>query len=175
MTKYQKTIIMIGSILLLAVAIWIWNEQTKTAVALNGASAPSPAYEQAVVPPFENGVEMVVEPLYEVRKVRVVGKTNLPEGTLLRVQLLGTGSLDYTGEYEVTVKDGSFTTDLFSRAGAYLMRGDYTLVVETAKAAKQNSSVRAVTGSKGEKYKGPNVAEATGEQIVTYMMPVSVK
>ena len=102
-------------------------------------------------------------------------KTNLPEGTLLRVQLLGTGSLDYAGEYEVTVKDGSFSTELFSRAGAYLMRGDYTLVVETAKAAKQNSSVRAVTGSKGEKYKGPNVAEANGEQVVTYMMPVSVK
>ncbi len=66
------------------------------------------------------------------------------------MQLLGTGSLDYAGEYEVTVKDGSFSTELFSRAGAYLMRGDYTLVVETAKAAKQSSSVRAVTGSKGK-------------------------
>ena len=28
---------------------------------------------------------------------------------------------------------------------------------------------------KREKYKGPNVAEANGEQVVTYMMPVSVK
>ncbi len=91
MTKHQKMIIMIGSILLFAVAIWSWNEQTKTAVALNGASAPSQAYEQAVLPSFESGAEMVVEPLYEVRKVRVVGKTNLPEGTLLRGAAAGNG------------------------------------------------------------------------------------
>jgi len=84
----------------------------------------------------------------------VVGKTNLPDGTMLMVTVSRKAS-SYMGQTEATVSSGSFRAGPFSDNGGALNPGQYVVNVFTPLAALQPAAVRTIIGEDGGKLRGP--------------------
>jgi len=86
----------------------------------------------------------------------VVGKTNLPDGTHLMVDIKRKKST-YHGQDKAQVFRGKFRVGPFTQWGNALNPGTYTLEITVPFAQVQPASVQSQIGSHGEKLQGPLV------------------
>ncbi|MCA1576626.1 MAG: hypothetical protein LC794_04585 [Acidobacteria bacterium] len=86
-------------------------------------------------------------------KPRIIGETNLPDGTELMVSL-DSKSVNYNGSDNTTVNGGRFQSAEFSSNYNNLKAGQYVAEVVMPIPAVQPPSVRAIIGENGEKLKG---------------------
>ena len=115
-------------------------------------------------------VEMDITTSGEDGKPVFTVNTNLPDGTLLGIELSYTGSLtdgheDYVQSQDVTVMDGCVTTEPFTNNGEPLV-GDYLLSVIMLP-SEQSDTVKEVVGSKGESLKGDYVEDLDTYQFIS--------
>ena len=91
------------------------------------------------------------------RKPTVVGRTNLPAGTQLMVNLERSESA-YKAEAKSTVgNDGCFSGGPFSRSGGPINGGEYVVDVLMPVSSVQPQAVQALIGRKGQNLRGPLV------------------
>lgn len=91
-------------------------------------------------------------------KLKIIGETNLPEGTVLMISLTGK-TTKYTGQDKTKVQSGKFESNEFSLGGKNLLAGQYEVDVTMPIPSTQSPSVRAVIGEKGENLKGSLVKQ----------------
>ena len=133
---------------------------------------PSNAFKEAKLPPFNSGVDFVIETLSKDGKVRFMGKTNLPDGITLMFTFRGVG---YTAQNKAIVNAGTFETSSFSKEGGSLPKGGYILEILTPIAAVQEPRIRDIVGSNGENYKGNYVTTFNRDKIISYTKSVDIK
>lgn len=90
------------------------------------------------------------------RKPKIVGYTNLPDGTELMFSIEGK-SVRYNAQDKATIQGGRFQSDTFSKNYNDLDAGQYTADVLMPIPEVQSPSVRAVIGEQGENLKGSPV------------------
>jgi hypothetical protein len=115
-----------------------------------------------------------IVPRFELRYLRgargelqIGGKTNLPEGTLLDVQVYG-GELLLAVDYPVTVEGGAFQTRSLLQRGKPFSPGSFQLRIRAAFGKRwQPPSVLLVVGPSGERLYGPQVRRTDGTSEAT--------
>lgn len=120
----------------------------------------------AIAPTFDVKVETPARPV-------VTGKTNLPDGTELMVQISRAHS-KYSAGTKVKVTSGGFRSEQFSQHGDDLNPGSYKVEISMPGAQLQNDAVRAVIGKTGEKLSGPMVRKGIAGKVVEYGTTFSV-
>jgi len=108
------------------------------------------------------------------RKPKIVGETNLPDGTQLMFSIEGK-SLKYNGQDKSTVSNGRFESSTFSLNNGDLDEGQYNAEVSMPIAQVQPASVRSVIGEKGEKLKGSLVKKSDLGISVSVEKPFQLK
>ena len=104
----------------------------------------------------------------------IVGRTNLPDGTELMVELSRKES-SYAAQDKVSVKGGAFRAGPFTQKGANLNPGTYLVTVTMPVAAVQPTSVSSAIGEGGSKLEGPLVKRSSfGGNVVRYQTSVKV-
>ena len=99
-------------------------------------------------------------------RVRVLGKTNLPHGMLVIVDLRNTKS-KYFAQSKVEVIDGRLVSGWFSNSGRALETGQYEISVSSSLPEFQPKEVRTITGESGENLVGA-VRTWMGSKMVEY-------
>lgn len=99
-------------------------------------------------------------------KPKILGETNLPDGTELMISLSGKTS-NYNGQDKTKVQSGKFESSEFSSDGKNLLSGQYDVDVTMPIPSTQSPSVRAVIGEKGENLKGSLVKQGDLGVIVS--------
>lgn len=120
--------------------------QPKVATVNSPASTPVKNQDITVQLTFE--VENIAE-----KRPKIVGQTNLPDGTKLGVWIKGK-SVKYNGQSSFTVQNGKFESEEFSADSKPLPNGNYEVDVTMPIASRQTPSVRSVIGEKAENLKG---------------------
>ena len=98
-------------------------------------------------------------------KVWIVGKTNLPDGMQMLLELRNP-SIDYRAQDKVSVAAGAFRSAAFSDRGAALSPGTYEVLVSSPLPRLQPASVRSALGQNGERLSGPAVIEEDGKKRI---------
>lgn len=147
-----------------AAALFAWNNRTAPPAMITAAHAPEASPRR---PNVAKKLEVVLTIAMEGKDTpRVIGTTNLPDGTLLMVSLRRPESA-YAGEQEVAVRGGKFRSKEFSYKGAPLTPGRYYVDVISPLAHLQPASVREQMGSKGENLSGPVTQAIHGARAVS--------
>lgn len=110
----------------------------------------------------------------DTRKPKIVGETNLPDGTQLMFSIEGK-SVNYNGQDKSTVSNGKFESSTFSLNNGELNEGQYKAEVSMPIAEVQPASVRSVIGEKGEKLKGSLVKKRDLGVTVSVEKPFQLK
>ncbi|MCE5287503.1 MAG: zinc ribbon domain-containing protein [Pelosinus sp.] len=112
----------------------------------------------------KNKIEVAfqVETQMNEGQVQIFGTTNLPDDTELVVVLT---NMYYYGESKVAVKNGNFSSKLFSISGKPLGAGEYTVEVSMNSALMQDEKIQKQIGKHGEMLTGPYVSKTTGSLI----------
>lgn len=108
------------------------------------------------------------------RKPKIIGETNLPDGTELG------GSIDsktvkYNAGSKFFVRNGRFESETFSKNQNDLEAGQYTAEVSMPIAQVQTPAVRAVIGQNGENLKGSLVEKDNLGVTVSAKQPFQLK
>jgi len=117
-----------------------------------GTSSPAASPSNELLVTLESSINIT-----DMQTVTASGNTNLPDGTILMLNLANES--DYAVQSEVSVRNGAFSSGTFSNLGEYLDRGTYTLVVTTKDANLQPATVKDLIGENG--------ANLTGEFVKT--------
>lgn len=99
------------------------------------------------------------------QKPRLVGTTNLPDGTSLMVSVQDKLGGYYRAQSTTEVKFGYFVVGPFTAKGAALREGEYLADLTMPSPSAQSPRVREIIGQKGENLRGESVSE--GELGVT--------
>lgn len=105
--------------------------------------------------------------------VRILGRTNLPHGMTLMLQLRGTAS-KYFARDSMEVINGQVVSAWFSDGGKPLPPGLYEVEISSGLPDLQPSAVRSVIGQTGENLAGP-IRTFMGSKMVDYAATKSVK
>jgi hypothetical protein len=105
----------------------------------------------------------------------IVGKTNLPNGTELLVEMARSAT-GYTGQTKVVVQNGIFRAGPFSQGGQGLNSGAYALEILMPIPTMQSDDVVKVIGKQGKNLNGPLVGRSKtfGENIVKYKATIKI-
>ena len=106
-------------------------------------------------------------------RVRILGKTNLPHGMTLMLDLRGT-SAKYFAQDKVEVIDGRIMSSWFSDGSKPFRSGTYEIEVSSPLPDLQPPAVRAVIGQTGENLSGP-VRTWMGSKMVEYKVRKTLK
>jgi hypothetical protein len=106
-------------------------------------------------------------------RVRILGKTNLPHGMTLMLNLRSTSS-KYFAQDKVEVIDGHIVSSWFSDGSNSLRSGLYEIEVSSPLPDLQSPAVRTVIGQTGENLLGP-VRTWMGSKMVEYKVKKSLK
>lgn len=106
-------------------------------------------------------------------RVRILGKTNLPAGMTLMLDLSRTGSKYFAGD-KVGVVDGRIVSSWFSEGGKPLTPGTYEIKVSSPLPDLQSPAVRAAIGKTGENLLGP-VRTWMGSKMIDYTVRKTLK
>jgi hypothetical protein len=106
-------------------------------------------------------------------RARILGKTNLPHGMALMLDLRGTTS-KYFAQDKIDVVDGRIVSSWFSDGGKPLRSDTYEIVVSSPLPDLQPPAVRAVIGRTGENLSGP-VRTWMGSKMVEYKVMKTLK
>src|SRR5205823_2580548 len=107
-------------------------------------------------------------------KPKIVGDTNLPDGTELMFSIEGK-SVRYNGQDKASVQGGRFQSDTFNKDYNDLDAGQYVAEVLMPIPAAQSPAVRAVIGERGENLKGPLVKKDGLGVTVSVEQPFQLK
>lgn len=120
------------------------------------------------VQPLEKGVVLTFKvETSGKRKPKIVGETNLPDGTELGVSI-DSSAVQYNSCSTVFVRNERFESETFSNDQNDLEAGQYTAGVSMPMAQLQTPAVRAVIGQDGENLKGSPVEKGfTGVSVST--------
>ena len=99
-------------------------------------------------------------------RVRVVGKTNLPRGMKLMLDLRRAQS-KYFAQGDIEVANGSIGSAWFSDHGDPLAPGNYEIGISSSLPALQPKSIRQIIGESGENLSGA-VRNSMGAKMVEY-------
>lgn len=147
-----------------AAALFAWKNRTTPPAMIAAAVAPQAIPGKPVV---AKKLEVALSIALEGKDTpRVIGTTNLPDGTLLMVSLRRPESA-YAGEQEVAVRGGKFRSKEFSYKGAPLTPGRYYVDVISPLAHLQPALVRELMGAKGENLAGPVTQAMYGARAVS--------
>lgn len=143
--------------------LWGWSWKLQRQVAQEHVATL--AYFDLGLGQFEPKLVASARPL-TYGKIRIEGRTNLPDGTVLEAQVLRGGTV-LARTYPVAVKDGQFTTGELSNRGRAFRTGDYDIKVLARFApTAQSAEVFRVVGPKGKKLTGPLVVKTSeGPQV----------
>lgn len=108
------------------------------------------------------------------RKPKIVGETNLPDGTELGVSI-DSKTVRYNAGSNVFVQNGRFESETFSKNYNDLEAGQYTAEVSMPIAQVQSPAVRAVIGQNGENLKGSLVEKGSLGVTVSTKQPFQLK
>lgn len=146
---------------------------------LKPALSASPELKEQVISsdiqPLEKGVVLNFKTETNgTRKPKIIGETNLPDGTELG------GSIDsetvkYNADSKFFVKNGRFESETFSKSQNDLEPGQYTAEVLMPIAQVQTPAVRAVIGQNGENLKGSLVEKGSLGVTVSAKQPFQLK
>lgn len=106
----------------------------------------------------------------------IAGKTNLPDGATLLVNLRRREG-NFLAQDAVTVAGSAFRAGPFSARGAPLPPGTYEVSVSMSIARLQSASVQTVIGDKGQNLKGPYVKGSSTDSsgnYVSYEFPLII-
>jgi hypothetical protein len=113
------------------------------------------------------------------QKPRLVGTTNLPDGTSLMVTVQDKLGGYYRAQSTMEVKFGYFVVGPFTAKGAALREGEYLADLTMPSPSVQSPRVREVIGQKGENLRGESVSEGklgvTVEASVPFFVGPSIK
>ena len=110
----------------------------------------------------------------ENRRPKIVGDTNLPDGTELMFSIEG-NSVRYDGQDKATVQSGHFQCKAFDKDSNDLDAGQYIAKVLMPIPAVQPPAVRAVIGEQGENLKGSLVKKGNLGITVSLEQPFQLK
>lgn len=108
------------------------------------------------------------------RKPKIVGETNLPDGTELGGSI-DSKTVQYNAGSKFFVQNGHFESETFSKNGSDLEAGQYTAEVSMPIAQVQTPAVRAVIGQNGENLKGSLVEKGSLGVTVSAKQPFQLK
>lgn len=108
--------------------------------------------------------------------VRIVGTTNLPDGTIVMVTLQNASS-EYTAQDKTAVSSGEFKTGFFGNDGPPLVAGTYQVTINTPVAQVQPDNVQAIIGKQGENLTGSFVKTASigDSKIVRFSQDIEIR
>ena len=130
-----------------------------------GSSEPVSAPSTPSAPPAT--LEVTIDARHEMDgagRIRIVGSTNLPDGTALSFSLFRSETR-YMAQDSGEVRDGQFASDWFSYRGDPIPPGSYELSATVPIYTVQSSAVRAVLGKRLEAMTGPLVRAAVVEGV----------
>lgn len=129
----------------------------------------------STIPSFDKGVVLNFNIETDgTRKPKIIGETNLPDGTELMFSIEGK-TVRYNGADKGTVQNGRFQSDTFSSNYNDLEVGQYLAEVLMPIAEVQTRAVRAVIGEKGENLKGSLVKKGSIGITVSAEKPFQLK
>lgn len=107
-------------------------------------------------------------------KPRVIGYTNLPDGTELSVTL-SRKEIGYSASAKAVVTAGKFETDIFTAFGNMLPPGEYQIMIGMAAASFQPEPAQSALGENGENLRGKYVKEnKMGGKVIEYVEQVQL-
>jgi hypothetical protein len=140
-----------------------------TEKAYSVAIAPKPNPTSGIDVSFE--VSLVRSP---DGKVKVFGKTNLPDQMQLLISI-GDKSSGYTAQDNVTVVKGRFESNGFSNLDAPLPAGQYDVSINSGLPGIQTDDVKNVIGKDGENLTGQFVKSWMGSNMVNFEKQLELK
>lgn len=127
------------------------------------------------IQPLDKGVVLTFKvETNGTRKPKIVGETNLPDGTELGVSIDST-TVKYNAGSKFFVRNGRFESETFSKNQNDLEAGQYTAEVSMPIAQVQTPAVRAVIGQNGENLKGSLVEKGNLGVTVSAKQPFQLK
>jgi hypothetical protein len=93
-----------------------------------------------------------IEPVKD-NKLKIIGMTNLPDGTNLNVRVLG-DLVKYDSMSDIKVQDGRFQSAEFSLNNKGLPSGEYIVSVIMPLSNRQPTNIQDIIGKNGEKLAG---------------------
>ncbi len=100
-----------------------------------------------------------------IGKVRVAGRTNLPDGMRLMIGLRNT-AIAYFAQDKVSVISGAFKSSWFSNRGRALPPGTYGVEVSSPIADLQPDSVKRIIGKNGQNLSGNMIVTSFGSNRI---------
>lgn len=97
----------------------------------------------------------------EHSRIRLRGKTNLPDGMELMI-MLSSEDTHYMGQDPVRIKDGRFKSAWFSQEGRSLDSGEYEISVSSPRADLEPKHVQRIIGEKGRNLRGKHIKKNGG-------------
>lgn len=176
---------LVVSLLLMAfVALACKNSDNQSNLQIN-TSSPSPASTKTPetkaespksdIQPLDKGVVLNFRiETNSARKPKIVGETNLPDGTEL-MGSIDSKTIQYNASSKFSVQNGRFESETFSKNGSDLEAGQYTAKVLMPIAQVQTPEVRAVIGQNGENLKGSLVEKGSLGVTVSAKQPFQLK
>ena len=124
-----------------------------------GVGVPEPVSAPSTPSASPATLEVAIDAEHEMDgsgRVRIVGATNLPDGTALSFSL-SRAEAGYMAQARGAVRDGQFVSDWFSYRGDPIPPGSYELSATVPIYTVQSRAVRAVLGEQLEAMTGPLV------------------
>ena len=127
------------------------------------------------IQPLEKGVILTLKiETNGTRQPKIVGETNLPDGTELRGSI-DSKTIKYNAGSKFFVRNGRFESETFSKNQNDLEAGQYTAEVSMPIAQVQTPAIRAVIGQNGENLKGSLVEKGSLGVTVSAKQPFQLK
>jgi hypothetical protein len=106
-------------------------------------------------------------------RVRILGRTNLPNGMALMLDLRNAES-KYFAQDQIKIVDGGLVSSWFSNQGRPLRSGAYDIEVSSPLPQFQSQIVRNIIGENGENLSGP-VRTSMGSKMIEYKATKTLK
>jgi hypothetical protein len=117
---------------------------------------------------------LTLSPGGDARKPSFSGLANLPDGTALQISLFSKATGHLNGQDDITIKDGRFTSQSFSRKGEPLLPGSYRVELTSPMSDIQPDSVKQVVGKEYENYVGKDLSDGGIARTIDRTMTIRV-